>query len=261
MKIFDCFPYNGENFILDIRLNILSGIVNKFVIVESKYDHQGNKKKLKFNLDDFSSFKDKIIYLVIDRFPEKFTSWERENFQRNYLINGLHEADDNDYIIISDIDEIPNLSKLGSLTEHKYSVFEQRMFYYKFNLLNKTNPYWYGSRICKKKFLKTPQWLRDQKVKTYPFWQFNKIKWNIVKNGGWHFSFLMSAETIKSKLSSYAHSEYNNSKYNNLSTIKNAIDQHIDLFNRPIIYEKVNFDQSFPEYILKNKQKFIEWIL
>jgi beta-1,4-mannosyl-glycoprotein beta-1,4-N-acetylglucosaminyltransferase len=100
MKIFDCFLYNGENFILDIRLNILSGIVNKFVIVESKYDHQGNKKKLKLNLDDFASFKDKITYLVIDRFPKNFTSWERENFQRNYLINGLNEADDNDYIII-----------------------------------------------------------------------------------------------------------------------------------------------------------------
>ena len=135
------------------------------------------------------------------------------------------------------------------------------MFYYKFNLLNKTNPYWYGSRICKKKFLKNPQWLRDQKIKIYPFWRFNKIKWNIIKNGGWHFSFLMSPEKIKSKLSSYAHSEYNNSKYNNLSKIKNAIDQNIDLFNRPIAYEKVDFDQSFPEYILKNKQKFIEWIL
>ena len=261
MKIFDCFLYNGENFILDIRLNILSGNISKFVIVESKYDHQGNKKKLKLNLDDFSSFKDQIIYLVVDRFPENFTSWERENFQRNYLINGLYEADDNDYIIISDIDEIPNLSKLGSLTEHKYSVFEQRMFYYKFNLLNKTNPYWYGSRICKKKFLKNPQWLRDQKIKIYPFWRFDKIKWNIIKNGGWHFSFLMSPENIKSKLSSYAHSEFNNAKYNNLSTIKNAIDQHIDLFNRPIKYEKVDFDHSFPEYILKNKQKFIEWIL
>ena len=261
MKIFDCFLYNGENFILDIRLNILSGNISKFVIVESKYDHQGNKKKLKLNLDDFASFKDKIIYLVIDRFPKNFTSWERENFQRNYLINGLHEADDNDYIIISDIDEIPNLSKLITLKGHKYSVFEQRMFYYKFNLLNKTNPYWYGSRICKKKFLKNPQWLRDQKIKIYPFWRFDKIKWNIIKNGGWHFSFLMSPENIKSKLSSYAHFEYNNSKYNNLSTIKNAIDQHIDLFNRPIKYEKVDFDHSFPEYILKNKQKFIEWIL
>ena len=261
MKIFDCFLYNGENLMLDIRLNILSGIVNKFVIVESQYDHQGNKKKLKLNLDDYSKFKDKISYLVIDRFPDDCKNWERENFQRNYVFNGLHEADDNDYIIISDIDEIPNLSRLGNLTEHKYSVFEQKMFYYKFNLLNKTHPHWYGSRICKKKFLKTPQWLRDQKIKIHPFWKFYEIKWNIIKNGGWHFSFLMSPETIKSKLSSFAHSEYNNSKYNNLSTIKNAIDKHIDLFNRPITYEKVKFYQSFQEYILKNKQKFIEWIL
>ena len=223
MKIFDCFLYNGENLILDIRLNILSGIVNKFVIVESKYDHLGNKNKLKLNLDDFASFKDKIIYLVIDRFPKNFTSWERENFQRNYLINGLHEADDNDYIIISDIDEIPNLSKLITLKEHKYSVFEQRMFYYKFNLLNKTNPHWYGSRICKKKFLKNPQWLRDQKIKIYPFWRFDKIKWNIIENGGWHFSFLMNANQIKSKLSSLNTSSPTSQLFINFIISKNIL--------------------------------------
>ena len=81
MKIFDCFLYNGENLILDIRLNILSGIVNKFVIVESQYDHQGNKKKLKLNLDDYSKFKDKISYLVIDRFPDNFKSGKEKTFK------------------------------------------------------------------------------------------------------------------------------------------------------------------------------------
>ena len=117
------------------------------------------------------------------------------------------------------------------------------------------------AEYVKKSFLKLLNGSEIRKIKIHPFWKFYKIKWNIIKNGGWHFSFLMSPETIKSKLSSFAHSEYNNSKYNNLSTIKNAIDKHIDLFNRPITYEKVKFDQSFPEYILKNKQKFIEWIL
>ena len=261
MKIFDCFLYNGENFILDIRLNILSKIIDKFVIVESKYDHQGNKKKLRLNLDNFSSFKDKIIYLVIDRFPENLTNWQRENFQRNYLINGLYEADENDYIIISDIDEIPNLSRLDTLIEHKYSVFEQRMFYYKFNLLNKTNPYWYGSRICKKKFLKTPQWLRDQKIKKYPFWQFNKIKWNIIKNGGWHFSFLMKPNEIQKKIKSFAHDEYNKNEFLEIENIEKKIISGNDLFNRNQNYKTVDLDDTFPKYILDNKKKYNEWII
>lgn len=261
MKIFDCFLYHNENLVLDIRLNTLSKYIHKFIIVESMFDHQGNKKKLNFKIENFQNFKNKIIYLIVEKFPENISNWGRENYQRNFILNGLNNADDDDLIIISDIDEIPDFSKINKINDYKYSVFEQKMFYYKINLQNKTNPFWYGSRACKKKYLNSPQWFRDQKVKIQPFWKFYKIKWNIIKNGGWHFSFLMSPENIKSKLSAYAHSEYNNSKYNNLSTIKNAIDQHIDLFNRPIKYEKVDFDHSFPEYILKNKQKFIEWIL
>ena len=154
MKIFDCFLYNGEKIVLDIRLNTLSEYIEKFIIVESKYDHQGNKKKLTFKVDDFKKFKEKIIYLVIENFPEKLSNWERENYQRNYLNEGLALANENDYIIISDVDEIPNLTKAIDLNNHKFTVFEQKMFYYKINLHNKTEPFWYGSRICKKKIFK-----------------------------------------------------------------------------------------------------------
>ena len=261
MKIFDCFLFNGESLILDIRLNTLSKYVEKFIIVESKYDHQGNKKKLNFEINDFKKFKNKIIYLVIENFPRDLSNWERENFQRNYIINGLSEAKDEDYIIISDVDEIPDLSKIISLNNFKFSVFEQKMFYYKINLQNKTEPLWHGSKICKKKYLKSPQWMRNQKIKEYPFWKFYKIKWNIIKNGGWHFSFLMNVEDIKKKLTSFAHSEYNKSKYIDMEKIKNSIDNKIDLFDRPLIYEKINFDETFPEYVVKNRAKFNNWIL
>tara|TARA_B100000795_G_scaffold77482_1_gene55285 strand:- start:285 stop:1070 length:786 start_codon:yes stop_codon:yes gene_type:complete len=261
MKIFDCFLYNDENLILDIRFNTLSKFVEKFIIVESKYDHQGNKKKLNFEINNFKKFKDKIIYLVIENFPQKLSNWERENFQRNYIINGLSLASDEDYIIISDADEIPDLAMLTNLDNYKFSVFEQKMYYYKINLLNKTDPFWYGSRICKKKYLKSPQWLRNQKIKKYPFWKFYKIKWNIIKKGGWHFSFLMNPEEIKKKLTSFAHSEYNNDKYTDLKKIKDSIENKIDLFNRPVVYEKNNFDETFPNYVVNNKKKFKNWIL
>ena len=261
MRIFDCFLYNGQNIVLDIRLNTLSKYIEKFIIIESKYDHQGNKKKLTFKIDNFIKFKEKIIYLVIENFPEKLSNWERENYQRNYINEGLSSANEDDYIIISDVDEIPNLSKTIDLHNYKFTVFEQKMFYYKLNLHNKTEPFWYGSRICKKKYLKSPQWLRNQKIKSYPFWRFDKIKWNIVKNGGWHFSFLMRPDQIKNKIKSFAHSEYNNNYYTNIEKIERSIEEKIDLFNRPISYKKDIIDEIFPKYIIDNKEKFKEWIL
>jgi beta-1,4-mannosyl-glycoprotein beta-1,4-N-acetylglucosaminyltransferase len=261
MKIFDCFLFNNENLILDIRFNTLSKYVDKFIVVESRYDHQGNKKKLTFDIKNFKNFEYKIIYLVIEKFPEKLSNWQRENFQRNYIMNGLSIASDEDYIIISDVDEIPDLTKIKKLDNFKFTVFEQKMYYYKINLVNKTNPFWYGSKICKKKYLKSPQWLRDQKVKEYPFWKFYKIKWNIIKNGGWHFSFLMHSDEIRKKLTSFAHSEYNNKKYKNLKKIQNAVINNVDLFDRPILYEKDVFDKTFPDYVVNNKEKFKDWIL
>ena len=170
MKIFDCFLYNDENLILDIRLNTLNEFVEKFIIIESQYDHQGNKKELNFKIENFISFKDKIDYLVIEKFPKNLTNWERENFQRNYILNGLRNANDEDFIMISDVDEIPNLSKIKEIYNSKFTVFEQKMYYYKINIANQTNPHWFGTRICKKKYLQSPQWLRNQKIKNYPFW-------------------------------------------------------------------------------------------
>jgi len=261
MKIFDCFMYHNEDLMLDIRLNTLSKYVDHFILVESMYDHQGNKKRLNFNFDNFRSYKDKITYLVIEKFPENMSSWDRENYQRDYLINGLTKADLDDYVLISDVDEIPDLTKFELVKNFKYSVFKQKMYYYKINLLNKTEPIWYGSKICKKRYIKSPQWLRDQKIKKVPFWKFYKERWNVIENGGWHFSFLMSASEIKEKLDSYAHSEYNNKKFNDLDKINNAIHQKVDLFDRPINFEKIRFDDTFPEYIYKNKEKFKNWIL
>ena len=261
MRIFDCFSYHNEDLVLDIRLNTLDRFIEKFIIVESKYDHQGNKKNLNFDIKNFTKFKDKIIYLVIDSFPDSFNNWERENYQRNYLANGFNVASDNDYLIISDVDEIPNLKNMNNFDKYKYSVFNQKMFYFKINLLNVTQVKWYGSRMCKKKNLLSPQWLRSQKIKKKNFWNFNRISWNIINNGGWHFSYLMKPEQIKKKISSFAHAEYNNSNFNTIEKIERAINNKKDIFGRDMFYEKVDLDETFPEYILNNQNKFINWIL
>jgi beta-1,4-mannosyl-glycoprotein beta-1,4-N-acetylglucosaminyltransferase len=115
MKIFDCFLYSNEDLILDVRLNTLSNYVSRFVIVEANKDHQGKEKKLNFNINNFQKFKNKITYLVVDDFPKNLTNWQRENYQRNFISNGLHDVQEDDYIIISDVDEIPNLENIDSI--------------------------------------------------------------------------------------------------------------------------------------------------
>ena len=90
MKLFDCFMYNNEDLLLELRLQTLSKFVHKFIIVESRFDHQGNKKKLNFKINNFLIFKNKIKYIVLDKFPKNLSNWERENYNRNFIVKGLN---------------------------------------------------------------------------------------------------------------------------------------------------------------------------
>jgi Glycosyltransferase family 17. len=201
MKIFDCFMYFDEEVVLDLRLNILNKYVDYFVIVESIFTHRGDKRKLKFNHKKFEKFKDKIIYLIYDKEPnnieevlsndsEEVKSRKyilnaslRENSQRNFIINGLKNAKNEDLILISDVDEIPNLEDIDlNKINQKIILFKQDMFYYKFNL-QLPNLSWTGTKACKKKYLKTPQWLRNIKDRKFSFYRldiiFSKTKYVI----------------------------------------------------------------------------------
>ena len=262
MKIIDCFLYNNEELILDIRINTLTRYVDKFVIVESKFDHQGNKKKLNFNIDNFKKFKDKIKYLVIEEFPDGMTNWDRENYQRNYIIHGIRDLDEDDYIIISDVDEIPDLNKLKNLHEHKFTVFKQKLFYYKLNLQNETTPFWFGSKICKKKYLKSPQWLREIKIKKNQNF-FKRMFFNpqILKQGGWHFTYIKKPLEIITKLKSFAHNELVKEHMLNEDYIKNKINNNLDLFDRDMVFKKIDLEnENFPNYLIENKEKFKDFI-
>ena len=113
MKIFDCTIYFDEDLMLDLRMNILNQHVEKFIIVEAAHDHQGNIKKRNFDIKNFKKFENKIQYFFIESIPEEYSSWERENYQRNYISRCLVDLNDDDLVIISDVDEIPNLNKLN----------------------------------------------------------------------------------------------------------------------------------------------------
>ena len=295
MKIYDCFMYFDEEVVLDVRLNTLNEFVDYFVIVESIYTHKGDPRELKFNHKKFEKFKDKIIYIVDEEtYPQTeeintedsegeksrkaiFNAAYRENGQRNLITRGLKKANDEDIIMVSDVDEIPKLSELNFKNiNEKIILFKQDMFYYKFNLWL-PNLIWTGTKACKKKNLVNPQWLRNIKDRKYSFFRidtfFSKTKYTSIKvinDGGWHFSNIKTPKEIEFKLRSYLH--HREFDLNPLSVTQ--IDEIIR--NKQAIYDlKVdktvnkigngsilkNFDlNKLPEYIVTNKNKFLDWI-
>ena len=269
MKIYDCFSYWDEDLLLDLRLNILNEHVDYFVIVEGNKTWQNNKKNFRFNINNFPKFKDKIIYIKVDDLPDGDNPYLRENFQRNAISRGIHNANDNDLIIISDLDEIPNPDLIKKFNlKNRFAVFKQMHFYYKFNLLSKSNPFWHGSRLCVKKFLKSPQWLRDLKFKKRSFWRIDKLRLNnIIENGGWHFCNLKTPENLLYKYKNlcetndpYEFKEKIDNKFLQLETIKENVKNKKDIIGRSDQFNAIPIDKSFPKYFLDNLSKYKEWI-
>ena len=294
MKIYDCFTYFDEDLILNTRLNILNDYVDYFVIVESTFNHNGESRHLKFDINKFEKFKKKIKYIVWDKIPEdveiinkddeeiikerKFinNAVRRDNGQRNYVMKGLENADKNDLILLSDLDEIPFLNKIDlKKIKHKIIIFEQLMCYYKFNLAI-PNYKWFGTRACLKKNLKSPQWLRNIKARKYPFFRldilFNEKKFNnitIIKQGGWHFTNIKTPEEIHYKYKSYCHHREYELSGMNVDKIKEIIKSKHTLYDLKIDQRKnkmgkgmklINLEnKDLPNYIVNNKNSFIEW--
>lgn len=263
--------YFDEDLVLDLRLNILNNYVDKFVIAEATKDHTGRDKKLNFNINNFLKFKNKIKYIVVDDLPINLKSFKknwpvhhiRDQYQRNALAKGYKNCEDNDLIMISDIDEIPDPEKINKfLTKNKYACFMQKNFQSKLNLLNASDKYWMGTKIIQKKKLKSPQWLRNIKTSKPAFWKFYKPKQpQLIYDGGWHFSFLKSPKDISKKIKSYSHSEFNIVDFTDEKKIEERIKNRVDIFDRNFKYQKIVIDNSFPTYILENINKYQDWII
>ena len=284
--------YFDEEVVLDLRLNTLNEFVDYFVIVESVFTHNGDKKELKFNHKKFEKFKNKIIYLTFDKEPEGLLKIKdpkndhggyimnallRENSQRNFISEGLKSANEEDFILISDVDEIPNLKNIDfDKYKEKIIQFRQEMFYYKFNL-KLPDHNWIGTKACKKKNLITPQWLRNIKDKKYPFFRidtfFSKTKYTNVQfidSGGWHFSNIKNAKEIEYKLKSYLHhrefdiNPMSTKEIENIIKNKKAIyDLKVDKKDNKIgngnKLEKYPLDK-LPKFLQDNINIYQEWI-
>ena len=290
MKIFDCTTYYSEDLMLDVRLNILDPYVHKFIIVESKFSHSGKEKNLNFDIKNFSKFKDKIIYLVIENEPEeiikstnissgekRMNSIKRIEQSYNYMAKGINEAEDNDLICISDNDEIPNFDSVNfNKTKNKVLIFEQLFFYYKFNLFYDLIP-WYGTKACKRKNLKSFSWLRNLKNKKYPFWRidayFSKLKLTnleIINNGGWHFTNIKTPEDIFEKLSNFGHHNEFEESGITVNDIRNSINNRFVNYDHSADLKKSNKynaeyklkiidDKFLPDYLVSNKENYKKW--
>ena len=287
--------YFDEEVVLDLRFNVLDKYVDYFVIVESKFTHKGEKRDLKFNREKFKKFKDKIIYLVYNQEPinikkilDKDTVDEksikyiynaafRENGQRNFILKGLMEAKEEDMILISDVDEIPNLENLDlKKINKKIILFRQDMFYYKFNL-NLPNFIWTGTKACKKKYLKSPQWLRNIKDRKFPYYRIDTIFSNtkyinieFIDNGGWHFSNIKTADEIHYKLKSYLHhrefdanpissNEINEIMKNKLAIYDLTLDKRSKKFGDGKKLENYLINK-LPKFLQNNLNVYKEWI-
>ena len=266
MAIYDCFQYFNEDHLVDLRLNILNEYVDYFVISESTRTHQGEEKKLNFDIKNFSKFKNKIKYVVAnfnENKPFDKHQWGEsliEQHQRNNIVNGIQKASDNDLIILSDSDEIPDLNKLNQVKKNaKFIAFSQMMFMYKLNLQNLNESNWIGSRMCLKKYFPIPQKLRNMKFKKYPFWRFDKPNTQII-NGGWHFSFLQSPTNIVKKIKAFSHGEFNTKNIIDENNIKDKILSGKDIFERGFKLKKIKINSDYPNYIQNNKDKLIDWI-
>ena len=290
MKIFDCTTYYDEELILDLRFNMLNEYVDKFVVCEARFSHSGKEKDITFNKKNFPKFENKITHLIIDKEPSDIIKKEslsivelRQNSilrirdQRNYISKILNDFSSDDYIIHSDNDEIPNLKEFDlKSSKKKFIIFNQKMFYYKFNL-NLPNLNWYGSKACKLKYLNSIDFLRNIKNKEYSFMRIDTLfsdskqkSVNIVKNGGWHFSNLKSYKDLEKKyLNDENHAEYE-AQNNSVSKIQDNIKRQVVPYNHNAKKDSANrFRETklikvdkdiLPEYIIENFNRFKDWI-
>ena len=254
-KVFDCFIFFNELDVLEIRLNELDSVVDKFVLCEARYTHQGHPKPLYFNenKERFAKFKHKIDHIIVDEFPSTcVTSWDREHHQRNMMASALKEANSSDVIILSDVDEI-----ISADTVRNYNVslgicsVKMPLFYYKLDW--KLGEPWFKARIFPFSAIGQPtqegfsqrgtlQWFRgegDYQVQ-------NQLE------GGWHFSFIGDKDSIKAKIQSYAHEEFNNDSFTNDKNIEKAIEQGVDVFKRGLHFQKVVRFNDHPKFVQEN---------
>ncbi len=275
-KIYDCFCYFNEDLLLELRLETLWDSVDYFVICESVLTISGLPKPLFFDANKFKKYESKIRHLIVKDYPFDTTdAWRNERWQRDYLINGLYDAKPDDWIILSDVDEIPRPQALALYNPNigKRADFQQYMYAYYLNNrweLEGSPAIWVGSKvttfsnlmnffggsleILRGFKLKGP--LRGLKKAFFKTFLIQKIE-----NGGWHFTWMAGIEKIIQKLESFAHQEFNKPEFKQPEKIKELIHSGRDVLFPDRRYKIQDLDEQFPEYLSKNSEKFHDYLI
>jgi len=257
-KIIDCITYFRESFVTKLRLEILKDVVDQFIICESLYDHRSRPKKINFQLHN-KKLETKIKKLIIDHeFPEPNDAWKCQKYQRDFILKHLNDVGDDDYVMFSDPDEIPNPKILENFNlTKKFGIFMQNHFVYNFKTIDQHQNPWAGTRITKKKNLKSIDDLKHKiLVKNIKkWWRIDKERSiELINNGGWHFKDFFSAEEISIKLKTFAHTEFDDEKYTKIEKINNLIKKKQDVYGRGRSFETNDDESNLPDYVIKNKE-------
>lgn len=285
--IYDCFTFYNELELLDLRLHELANIVDRFVLVEATQTHSNKAKPLYYqeNRARFSAFQEKIIHIIADDLPSAANPWVPENFQRNCIARGLTQCRPDDWILISDLDEIPRASTVQKVA-HEYPFpcgfladmvlrpvvrlfsawkfsqgrarrnnpfilkFQQTQHRHFINCVTVQPPsqvHWYGTRMLHYRDFISAQMIRHSGYK-------------VIERGGWHFTSMGGAQRIVQKVKSFAHQEFNRPEYLDADRICEAIEQGKALFDSSEQLKFVPLDDSYPRYILEHPEKFAGWI-
>ena len=278
MKIFDTFTFYNELDLLELRMNILGDIVDYFVINESTITFTGKKKPLYFaeNKERFKKWEDKIIHHVLNDNNETLEKyWKDVPYHRSMMEDDIYKlplhyqracfhkdsaiyalldhAQDDDIILTSDADEIANPEAIKAISEwfdpSNHYVLKGPVYYYYLNLLCEKE--WMGTRVSTMKMLKT---MSVDKLR-----QSHQDAWK-VEDGSWHWSFFGDADTVRAKMDAYEHQENNLPQFRD--SMEERIEKGVDPFGRDYLYtpQVVPIDDTFPEYIIQNKDKLAKFI-
>lgn len=274
--IYDCFTFFNENDLLEIRLNTLDEVVDKFVIVEAAKSFRGYDKPKYFDEKRFEQFKDKIIYVFVEDVPSFYDPWEYENWQRNYIMDVLKPLNckDDDVIIISDLDEIPKAETIAKFERKYYEVYSLSMQYYSYyaNVLNKKFTPW-----PKAKMMRYANLFEDRYIP--PFYCVNLVEGlnkgptptgmrmrfheKFLVGSGWHLSSLGGVDKVLTKLKNFAHYEIEQANVLDEELVKKYFSEKLDVWGKPFDYEIIDINEQgkLPPYLVENKEKFAHFFL
>jgi hypothetical protein len=266
-KIYDCFTFYNELDLLELRLEEHYDYVDYFVIAEANKTHQGRDKiyYLEENWDRYAKYHDKIIHIKVDDMPTNDNAWVLENYQRNALAKGYVDADDNDIIVISDLDEVMRAETFELMREDdQHTVFICRcpLFYFKVNyIMVKPKSYWVNGMAMPKKFMTSPQDLRN--LTHWASAQPEDLvtdKVMTIQHAGWHFTYLGNTDHAKNKIVNFAHQESNHladtMDVEEFMKLKKGIDPN----NPNESFDIVTLDDYFPETIINNLERWKDYI-